>query len=76
MGVKSQMPWDALRGGIIRQVIRELGFQDYGSMRKDEMIDYLHTVETSGCMSMLLTNVALLLIDLFSRKSSSVTEKA
>ena len=46
----SQMPWDTLRGDTIRVVIRELGFSEYGSLRKDEMIDYLRVVEQKGCM--------------------------
>ena len=44
------MPWDTLRGDTIRVVIRELGFSEYGSLRKDEMIDYLRVVEHKGCM--------------------------
>lgn len=48
MSLKSQMPWDALRGETIRLVIRELGF-DYVGLRKDEMINYLHVVENTGC---------------------------
>lgn len=43
------IPWDRVRGEVLRSLIKELGLKDYNKLKREQMIELLEEMETEGC---------------------------